>query len=479
MKKSKKTSSLCPDIGHTPKNNAGRPAPRFTIRKKLRTTAGRKLSATEIIILGFALMVLLGAFLLMLPISSKERCFTDPVRAFFTAVSASCVTGLTVLPTGAYWSLFGQSVILVLIQIGGLGFMTMAVMLSIFVKRQITPRERLITAQALGLNGSGGTVRLVKRILRGTFAIEAVGAIILTFRFMPRYGIAKSIFYGIFHSVSSFCNAGFDLLDSFKGYENDYLLCSTLMLLIVLGGIGFIVWDDIVNLVFKRQRVSVYTKLVLTVTIFLLVSGTALIALFEWNNPATIGNMNAGDKLFQSLFQSVTTRTAGIDLIGNADMTESSKLVCLFLMLIGGASGSTAGGVKVATLGVIVLAVAGSACGRSEVNIGNRKIPQNMIVRALTVFSINLSAGIVGGLLISIRENVSLLTALYETISAISTVGLSFSLSPTLSIFSMIVDMLLMFFGRVGILTITYTIMLNQARKDGVITYPEADLLIG
>ena len=479
MKKNKKTKASRPDIANAVKNIAAVQTRRPTISKKLRTTAGRKLSATGIIIIGFALMVLLGALLLMLPISSKERCFTDPARAFFTAVSASCVTGLTVLPTGAYWSLFGQLIILILIQIGGLGFMTMAVMLSIFVKRQITPRERLIAAQALGLNGSGGTVRLVKRILRGTFAIEAVGALILTFRFIPKYNIAKSIYYGIFHSISSFCNAGFDLLDGFKGFERDYVLCSVLMLLVVLGGIGFIVWDDIVNLIFKRQRVSIYTKLVLIVTIFLLVSGTALIALFEWNNPATLGGMSVGDKLVQSLFQSVTTRTAGIDLIGNADMTESSKLVCLFLMLIGGASGSTAGGVKVATFGVIVLAVAGSACGRSEINIGNRKIPHSMVIRALTVFSINLTAGIVGGLLVSVRESVPLLTALYETISAISTVGLSFSLSPTLSVFSMIIDMLLMFFGRVGILTITYTIMLNQARKDGVITYPEADLLIG
>ena len=188
-------------------------AKRVNIKKKLRTTSGRRLSGAEIIIIGFALLIVVGALLLMLPAASRERVFTSPVKAFFTSVSATCVTGLTVLPTGAYWSLFGQIVIIVLIQIGGLGFMTLAVMLSVFIKRQITPRERLVTSQALGMNAACGTVRLVKRILRGTVLIEGVGAVILSVRFVPVFGPAKGIWYGVFHSVSAFCNAGFDLLD--------------------------------------------------------------------------------------------------------------------------------------------------------------------------------------------------------------------------------------------------------------------------
>lgn len=454
-------------------------AKRVNIKKKLRTTSGRRLSGTEIIIIGFALLIVVGALLLMLPAASRERVFTPPVKAFFTSVSATCVTGLTVLPTGAYWSLFGQIVIIVLIQIGGLGFMTLAVMLSVFIKRQITPRERLVASQALGMNAAGGTVRLVKRILQGTALIEGVGAVILSVRFVPVFGFAKGIWYGVFHSVSSFCNAGFDLLDGFSGFRQDYVLGVTVMALVVLGGIGFIVWDDIANLIFRHKRLSVYSKLVLRVSAVLLVAGALLVGFFEWNNPETIGGMSVGDKIYQSVFQSVTTRTAGIDLIGNASMTDSSKLVCMFLMLIGGASGSTAGGVKVGTFGVIVIAVMCSAAGRSEIRFSKRRIPAEMVVRAITVLTINLGAGVLGGLLISAREGVSLMRSLYETISAISTVGLSLSLSPYLSAFSMVVDMLLMFFGRVGILTVTYSIMLSQARRDSCISYPDADLLIG
>ena len=283
----------------------------------------------------------------------------------------------------------------------------------------------------------------------------------------------------MFHSVSSFCNAGFDLRDGFSGFRQDYVLGVTLISLIVLGGIGFIVWDDIANLIVRHKRLSVYSKLVLRVSAVLLVGGALLVGFFEWNNPETIGGMSVWDKIYQSFFQSVTTRTAGIDLIGNASMTDSSKLVCMFLMLIGGASGSTAGGVKVGTLGIIVMAVMCSAAGRSEIRFSKRRIPAEMVVRAITVLTINLGAGVLGGLLISAREGVPLMRSLYETISAISTVGLSLSLSPYLSAFSMVVDMLLMFFGRVGILTVTYSIMLSQARRDSCISYPDADLLIG
>lgn len=450
-----------------------------TVRRRLRTKTRRHLSATQIIILGFLALIALGALLLMLPISSESRSFTPPDTAFFTAVSATCVTGLSVVPTGTYWSLFGEIVIITLIQIGGLGFMTLAVMLSIFIRRQITPRERMVMAQSLGLSDFGGTIRLVKRILLGTFIIESCGAILLSTQFVPEYGPARGIYYGIFHSISAFCNAGFDLLNGLDGFQRNYLVGFTLMALIVIGGIGFIVWDDIVNLIKKRARVSVYSRLVLATSAILIVSGALLVALFEWNNPATLGAMTLPDKLYHSLFQSVTTRTAGFDLIGNADMTGSTQLICLFFMLIGGASGSTAGGIKVGTLGVMVLAIIGYAAGRTEINFRRRRIPHETIIRATTIFSINLTTGIFGGIIVALVDNIPLLTALYETISAVSTVGLSLSLTPTLSIPSMIIVMVLMFFGRVGILTITYSIMLRQARRGSCVTYPEVNLLIG
>ena len=218
-------------------------------RKKLRKSTGIRLSATQIIILGFLLLILVGGVLLSLPISSAERKFTPFDDALFTSVSATCVTGLTVLPSGTYWSLFGQIVIIVLIQIGGLGFMSLAVMLSIFAKRQISPRERVIAAQSLGLSNFGGTVKLVKRILSGTLCFELTGTIILSTQFVPEFGFPRGVWYGLFHSVSAFCNAGFDLLDSFDGFRENYLVGITVMLLIVIGGIGFIVWDDIVNFI--------------------------------------------------------------------------------------------------------------------------------------------------------------------------------------------------------------------------------------
>ena len=452
---------------------------RSALRKKLRTSTKFRLSAAQIIILGFILLILIGGVLLSLPISSATRKFTSLEDAMFTSVSATCVTGLTVVPSGAHWSLFGQIIIILLIQIGGLGFMTLAVMLSIFAKRQITPRERMITAQSLGLSDFDGTVRLVRRILLGTLMIELIGAIILATQFIPEFGFLKGLWYGIFHSISSFCNAGFDLLNGYTGFKENYLVGITVMLLVVIGGIGFVVWDDLVNFVRSHKKISVYSRFVISLSLSLILSGAFFVALFEWNNPATLAGMSVGDKIYHSFFQSVTTRTAGIDFINNTAMTDSTKLICLFYMLIGGASGSTAGGVKVASFGVLLLAVLSFTKGSDEIILHRRKITHETVVRALTAVSINLSAGIFGGIILSVIEGVGLLPALYETISAISTVGLSLSLTPDLSLFSHMIIMLLMFFGRVGILTITYSIMLKSAKKKSCISYPEVNLMIG
>lgn len=447
-------------------------------KKKLKTSEKFRFSATQVIILGFLLLILIGGIVLSLPISSSSGNFTSLEDSMFTAVSATCVTGLTVVSSGDHWSLFGQIVIILLIQIGGLGFMTLAVMLSRFAKRQITPREQLIVAQSLGLSDLGSALKLVRRILFGTLYIELIGAFMLSTQFIPKFGIAKGIWYGVFHSISSFCNAGFDLMDGYIGFKDNYIIGITIMLLIILGGIGFIVWDDIVSFVKTRKKVSVYSKFVITITLFLIVSGAALVALFEWNNPNTLADMSVADKIYHSLFQSVTTRTAGIDFIINSNMTDSAQLICLFYMLIGGAAGSTAGGVKVGSFGVLVLAVWNFAKGSDEIVLSNRRISHETVVRALTAFSINLGAGVLGAILIAAYDEIGLLDALYETISAISTVGLSLSLTPSLSLFSHIVDMLLMFFGRVGILTITYSLLLKNSHKRSCISYPEVNIMI-
>ncbi len=458
-------------------------------RTKRKLKKRRQLSPTQVILFGFILLIIVGALLLMLPISSADGTSTPFLSSLFTSTSATCVTGLVVEDTGTHWNLFGQLVILTLIQIGGLGFMTMAVMMSIFIKRQITPRERLLVAQSLGLTGVGGTVKLVRRILIGTFSIEGIGAVVLATQFVPIFGFAKGIYYGIFHSVSAFCNAGFDVLDgtsgigggfsSFTTLNGNPVITVTLIVLIITGGIGFIIWDDVVNFIRERKPFSVYSRFIILLSAALIIGGTALIALFEWNNPDTIGNMPIGDKLLQSLFQSVTTRTAGIDMINNAAMTEPSKLVSMILMLIGGASGSTAGGIKVGTFGVVVFAVIAFAKGEKELVIRHRRVPHETIVRALTVIGIDLFAAFSATLIIAGTNNVGIIDSLYESFSGIATVGLSLSLTPVLSLSGRIAIIMLMFFGRVGILTITYSILLKQAKRNSLITYPEINMMIG
>ncbi|MBQ8552357.1 MAG: Trk family potassium uptake protein [Clostridia bacterium] len=458
------------------------------VKKKLNIK--RRLSPTQVILFGFIALILIGTLLLTLPISSADGSFTSPKNALFTATSATCVTGLIVEDTGTHWSLFGQIVIICLIQIGGLGFMTMAVMMSIFIKRHITPRERLLVAQSLGLTGVGGTVQLVRRIVIGTFAVEGVGAVILATQFVPLFGWAKGIYYGIFHAISFFCNAGFDVLDGTNGYggnfssltslSDNYIIGITVMLLIIIGGIGFIVWDDLVNFIKERKQFSVYSKFVLAITAGLIVGGTLLLMLCEWNNPATIGNMSVGDKVFQCLFQAVTTRTAGVDMINNAAMTESSKLISMLLMFVGGASGSTAGGIKVGTFGVLLLAVLAFSRGDRELVVMKRKITHETISRALTVIGIDLLAVFAATLIITLTNTgVGVIDALYEAFSGIATVGLSLSLTPTLSAAAHFAIITLMFFGRVGILTITYSIMLRSAQKNSCISYPELNMMIG
>ena len=447
----------------------------------------KQLNMTQIIVLGFVVIIIIGTALLMLPVSSADGSVTDPLSALFTVVSASCVTGLTVVDTATHWSTFGHVVIIVLIQVGGLGFMTMAVLLSLLIKRAVTPKERMLVAMSYNLDSYGSTMQIVKRVTIGTLAFELVGALILSVRFIPDYGLVNGIFKSVFHSISAFCNAGFDIIgvgnpniSSLGYYTTDPVVILTLSLLIIVGGIGFIVWSDLINFTTTKRRLSVYSCFVLTITAVLLVVGTAMFALFEWNNPQTLGALDSvGDKLLVSLFQSSTWRTAGFVTIPNGDFSQNSLLLGMILMFVGGASGSTAGGIKVATLGVLVYTVWCIALGKKRAVFRGRTLTEESFVRATSVICVQLTAVIVGSLIVSINSGADIIEVVYEVVSAISTVGVTMGITPLIPALSKIVLCVLMFFGRVGILTVALAVMNNQSGSDPNIKYPEAKMLIG
>ena len=444
----------------------------------------KPLGTATVMALGFIAIIVLGTILLMLPISSADGKLTSPLIALFTAVSATCVTGLVVVETGLYWSLFGKIVIITLIQIGGLGFMTMAVLLSIIVRRRLSPRDRILVAASYGITDFGGINALVKRILLGTLCIEGTGALLLSLRFIPEFGFPKGLGYGVFHSISAFCNAGFDILgngDSMGTYAKDPLVSITLMLLVLLGGIGFPVWNEFIGHK-KRQKFSAYTKFVLILSAIYVLGGAAVVALLEWNNPATIGEMGFGAKILNSFFQSVTWRTAGFTAVDNAALNEGTKLFGLFWMFSGGASASTAGGVKIATIGVIMLAAYSVAVGRSEINFMRRRIPFEVMLRALSLVVIQLILTVVATIICTVAcagMDVEGIDILYEIVSAGATVGLTAGLTPLLPPSALIVIIFMMYFGRVGILTVTFSLLGKAGGRSSAISYPDANILIG
>ena len=442
-------------------------------------------SAALVLMIGFLLIILVGACLLTLPVSAADGRPTDFLSAAFTAVSATCVTGLSVVDIASCFSLFGQIVILCLIQVGGLGFMSVAVLISFVIRRAITPKERVVIAQSMGIPGQGGAVRFVRRILVGTVAFEGIGAFVLTVCFSGRYGIAEAIYRGIFISVSAFCNAGFDPLGapdapskSLTVFQSDPVVLITIMVLIVAGGIGFIIWDDVWNVFHAKKRLGIYAKFVLICSAFLIVSGAALTFLFERNNAGTLGSLSMTDKILNSFFHSISLRTAGFYAVDVASFTEQGALVSILYMLIGGASGSTAGGIKVGTVGVIFVAAVCAAVGKSRVVIMKRRISKEIVLRALSIALSAVTLVLVAGIAISMIEHASILVSLYEAASACATVGLSMIGTSSCAAPTRLILMALMYMGRVGILTITYTIAMRM-RDDSVIDYPNVNILVG
>lgn len=443
----------------------------------------KSLSATKIIAIAFAAIIFLGACLLNLPAASRSGESSGFLTALFTATSATCVTGLVVQDTWLQWSGFGQCVILLLIQVGGLGFMSAATLLVFLLRKRIGLKQRLVMAQALSISDMDGIVRLQKTVLVGSFLVEGIGALILFIRFLPEYGLGNAFRWSVFHSVSAFCNAGFDIfgvLEPDAGlilFQSDPVVLLTLCCLIVIGGLGFLVWQEVQQ---KRsfRRLSVYARLVLLTTFALIVVGWIILCLLEWDNPRTLGPMSVGDKLLNGLFQSVTLRTAGFASIDQAGLTEGGKAVSIVWMLIGGSSGSTAGGLKTVSFVVLILFMAARARGRESVCVFRRTIPQGQVLDAMTIGIILIFLAIFGGIFISSTSDVSVTDGVFEAVSALATVGLTAGATRVMSVPAKLLIILYMYFGRVGVLTISLGFLAGN-RAEERYRYAETKLLIG
>jgi len=443
----------------------------------------KNLSAAKIIALVFAAIIALGATLLALPAASRSGISCGFRPALFTATSATCVTGLVLYDTWSQWSGFGQVVIISLIQIGGLGFMSAATMFVFLLRKRIGLKQRLVMAQALSVGDMDGIVRLQKTVLKGSFAVEGIGAAILFLRFLPEYGFVRALKWGVFHSISAFCNAGFDIFGcitpgaSLMAFQSDPVVLLTLGALVVVGGLGFLVWQDLAEHRSFRN-LSVYTRLVLVTTLGLILTGWVLTCLLEWNNPGTLGGMSVGDKLLNGLFQSITLRTAGFAAIDQALLTEGGKAASMVIMLIGGSSGSTAGGLKTVSFVVLLLFLWSRARGRSSVCVYSRTIPQSQVLDAMTIAFVMIALAMFGGIFISATSPIGFTDALYEAVSALATVGLTAGATGTLSIPAQILIMIYMYFGRVGVLTISMGFLAGD-RAEERFRYAQTNLLIG
>lgn len=438
---------------------------------------------SRVIALMFMGIILTGALLLCLPISSRNGEYCGFTKALFTATSSTCVTGLILEDTWVQWSGFGQAVILTMIEVGGLGFMSVASSAIFVFKRKVSLGQRAMIAESFGIDDIDKAASLQKKMLVMSISIQLAGALVLFFRFSQDFHPLRALKLSVFHSVSAFCNAGFDILGfispgcSVAPYGTDTVVVFTLAMLIIVGGLGFFVWDDIFfKPITKKKRV--YTKLVLITTLALLVIGTILICVCEWNNPKTIGNMDFADKLKASFFQSATTRTAGFAGIDQGGLTDAGKAITIFLMLIGGSSGSTAGGLKTVTFIVLVLFLISRFRGKSRVQIFNRNIQNRYVLNALTLFGTLVFLAFFGAVFITATSPVSFTNSLYETVSALATVGLTAGATPHLSLVAKYMIILFMYFGRVGVLTLSLGFIQNNHSNDKY-KYADTDLLIG
>ena len=442
-----------------------------------------RLSPTQIIALVFLALIAFGTVLLMLPISSRDGNSAGFLPSLFTATSATCVTGLVMFDTWTQFSGFGQVVILCLIEIGGLGFMSAASFVIFVLRKRVGLKQRMVMAQALSVNDMTGVVRLQKIVIFGSLLVQLIGALILIARFWPQYGLEQALKWGVFHAVSAFCNAGFDIFgclqqgSSLVMFQSDPVVLLTLGALVAVGGLGFFVWEEVIR-VHNWKRFSVYTKLVLLMSGILTLGGAVLICLLEWNNPETLGNLPWYDRILGGVFQSITVRTAGFDAIGQGAMTDSGKVVSMLLMLVGGSSGSTAGGIKTVTIMVLFLFLWSRIRRKGSLCVFKHTIPRELVLDAMTVSAIIIGLAVFGGLFISATSAVGFMDGLYEATSAIATVGLTTGVTTSVGVPAQIMLIIFMYFGRVGVLTLSLGFLMgNQAQER--FRYANTNLLIG
>lgn len=436
---------------------------------------------TRTIALNFLVIILIGACLLTLPISSRERQWTDFMTALFTATSASCVTGLVLVDTFSHWSVFGQILILVMIQIGGLGTIAMRILLATFLRRNITLKARNLLQESINSLQIGGIVRLIRQALKGTILFEAAGAFAMAFYFVPRLGWGRGIYYSIFHAISAFCNAGFDLM----GYQGEYvsfvsavdhpLINLPIMALIILGGLGFIVWVDVWKQKFRFRKFQFHTKLVLTTTAVLVFGGGLIFYLLE--KDASMAGLSGVGKVYASLFASVTARTAGFNTIDTALMSEGGKLFNIILMFIGGSPGSTAGGIKTTSIAVIFFYMAAYLRGKHGAEVFGRRISDETVRKAVTVFVLNLSLALGAVLVINGVEKLPMLDLMFEAFSAIGTVGMTTGITRDLGTLGRILIILLMFLGRVG--SMSFAFSFYERKPVPKVQLPEIEVPVG
>lgn len=442
-----------------------------------------KITYVRIIAAGYMVVILTGTLLLMLPVSTAAGEKTGILTALFTATSATCVTGLVVVDTATHWTAFGQGVILLMIQVGGLGFMTLGVLLALLMRRRISLRTRGILQESMNYMQLGGLVRLVKITFKGTLLFEGAGAVLLAARFIPVFGVTRGILYGIFHSISAFCNAGFDLMGGYSGkyssfveFYGDILINFVLMALIVLGGIGFFVWSDLKKNGWHWKKYMLHTKITLFSTVLLLIAGTFFYFLFENNN--LLAGMEGKDKFLAALFSSVTARTAGFNTIDTGALTGASKLLTMVLMFIGGSPGSTAGGIKTVTALVLVAYVWSNLRESKGVNMFHRRLEDDVIRKASNVVVVSMLMAVASVIFICFKQPyLPVEDVMFEVFSAIGTVGMSTGLTRDLSTASRIVIILLMYCGRIG--SMSFALSFTERKKVAPVQLPVEKIMIG
>ena len=446
-----------------------------------------RFTTTQIILLSFLLVILIGSVLLALPISSTNGIAVPYIDALFTATTSTCVTGLVTLPTSSTWSVFGQIVILILIQVGGLGVITIMTGLMLLLNRKLGISDRLLIQEAFNLNTMSGLVKFVKNVLFGTLIIEGIGAVLYMFVFVPEFG-AKGIWISVFNSISAFCNAGIDIIaeNSLCDYATNPLMNLVTSTLIILGGLGYIVWWDVLRVVKSRspknrkifRHLTLHSKIAITVAASLILAGAILIFIFEYANPLTIGEMDLFDKIQVSFFQSVTTRTAGFASVPQENLTNASAAISLLLMMIGGSPVGTAGGMKTVTLAVLICAAFATIRNKNSATLFGRRISDDSVKKAVAVVVMFLTICASSTVLILATSNASAIDAVYETVSATATVGLSRNFTATLNAFGKLIIIVTMYFGRVGPISLAVALG-RKNESQNVISEPTEDISIG